>query len=327
MSGSAIISMPPQGSFAEFEARSGRSHVVCGTDFSDAGRDAADVAAEVARHLSIPLALVHAVNEPARGSLPGELRESLALFQRRQLAEEVQRLTAGGVAAQEHLESGAPEDVILQTVQEPGTRLLVLSCGQRKAKGEPLGSVVEHVVEHVSVPALIVRAASPLLSWLRGHRTLRVFVAAELTPSAEAAIHWASDLRALGPCELTIAHVEAEPAAAYETESACSSSLLASLATLRRSTARVFRDYVKRVLRGQPAKIRVVPGWGRSDAHLIHLAQEVRADLIVTGTSLRRGAGRLLHYSVSRGLLHYAPVNVACVPLPQTTPATMGLAS
>jgi circadian clock protein KaiC len=49
-------------------------------------------------------------------------------------------------------------------------------------------------------------------------------------------------------------------------------------------------------------------------ASTLSMASEERADLIVIGTHSRCGWHRLGHHSVSRGVLHYAPLNVVCVP-------------
>ena len=59
-------------------------------------------------------------------------------------------------------------------------------------------------------------------------------------------------------------------------------------------------------------KVRILADWGRPDSHLIEVAADSRADLLVVGTSQRRGLARL--GSVSRAVLHYAHMNVACVP-------------
>jgi nucleotide-binding universal stress UspA family protein len=61
-------------------------------------------------------------------------------------------------------------------------------------------------------------------------------------------------------------------------------------------------------------RARFEKGWGHSDAHLIGLAAEDHADLIVVGTHSRRGWRRLGHHSVSRGILRYSSLNVLCVP-------------
>jgi hypothetical protein len=76
----------------------------------------------------------------------------------------------------------------------------------------------------------------------------------------------------------------------------------------------VFRRHVRELLGTSHVRIRFEYGWGHSDAHLIELAVEERADLVVVGTHSRHGWRRFGHHSVSRGVLRYAPLNVACVP-------------
>jgi nucleotide-binding universal stress UspA family protein len=56
------------------------------------------------------------------------------------------------------------------------------------------------------------------------------------------------------------------------------------------------------------------------DAQLIGLATKAQADLIVVGTHQWHGLSRLQHGSVSRGILHHAPMSVACVPTPAAAP-------
>ena len=43
---------------------------------------------------------------------------------------------------------------------------------------------------------------------------------------------------------------------------------------------------------------------------------EAQADLVVVGTHQWHGLSRLRHGSISRGILHHAPMSVACVPTP-----------
>ena len=74
------------------------------------------------------------------------------------------------------------------------------------------------------------------------------------------------------------------------------------------------RRHVGQILGAKRVRVRIEKGWGRSDAHLIQVAREEHADLIVIGTHQRHGLARLGHLSVSRGVLHYAPMNVVCVP-------------
>jgi nucleotide-binding universal stress UspA family protein len=81
-----------------------------------------------------------------------------------------------------------------------------------------------------------------------------------------------------------------------------------------RMQERHFRQRVRTLLGQSRVRVRFEKDWGQSDAHLIQLATQERADLIVIGTHSRRGWQRLGHHSVSRGVLRYSPLNVVCVP-------------
>ena len=88
--------------------------------------------------------------------------------------------------------------------------------------------------------------------------------------------------------------------------------------------ARSFRQRVRAALGATGVRVHIEKGWGRSDAHLIEMAREERADLIVVGTHQRHGLGRIGHLSVSRGVLHHAPMCVACVPVSAAPVAAEG---
>jgi nucleotide-binding universal stress UspA family protein len=74
-------------------------------------------------------------------------------------------------------------------------------------------------------------------------------------------------------------------------------------------------------------KIRVEPTFGRASSHLVGMASDEAADLIVVGTHQRSGIAQLWHGSVSRGVLHEAPMSVACVPPPRRSGTAVGSAS
>lgn len=78
---------------------------------------------------------------------------------------------------------------------------------------------------------------------------------------------------------------------------------------------RDLREKAERLLGTVPA-IRVMPRSARVDAHLIALATEAGADLLVLGTHQWHGLDRLRHTSISRRILRDAPMSVACVPVP-----------
>jgi len=288
--------------------------VVCGTDFSKTAGQAAEAAAAFAARLSEPLVLVHAVNDSARAQLPAEVRASLNHFSQQCLTEEGRRLQAGGIEVREVFREGAPEGVLVDFARDEKTQLVVLSSlGRGAPSGWILGSVAEHVAQTSPVPTLIVRSAEPFAAWLGGKRSLRVFVGADFSVPSEAALRWVHWLQQLAPCEVVVAYLDQE-LALQSVEGELSALARDVVAKTEAVQLRCFRQRVRALLGARRVRVRCENGWGRSDAHLLQLASEERADLIVVGTHQHQGPGRFGAPSTSRGVLHYAPMSVACVP-------------
>jgi nucleotide-binding universal stress UspA family protein len=293
--------------------------IVCGTDFSDASAQAVEVAAAFAKRVSEPVVLVHAVNEQSHGSLPGTLRDALALYARARLYDERERLGAQQVELIEAFSAGMPDAVLLQEAAVSHARLVVLAASKERRRPNRLhGGVVERVAEASDAPTLVVRNSTPLLRWARGDGRLRVLVGADFSAPSEAALRWIDWLRQMGPCDVVVAYLEPSPVS-YPAADLCPVRIIDDvILETTRQQERYFRRWVRALLGRLNVRVRFEEGWGHSDAHLIHLAAEERADLIVIGTHSRRGWNRLGHHSVSRGVLRYAPFNVACVPGPAT---------
>ena len=292
---------------------------MCGTDFSEQAAQAVEVAATLATRLDEPLVLVHAVDKESRTTLPADLRESLCLYERAQLHDELERLRTAKVEVIEDFRAGKPEVVLVEAAIAQHARLLVVSSHGRKPPGRwVLGSVAERVAEASPVPTLVVRAAAPFTGWALGKRRLRVFVGADFSAQSEAALRWVAWLRQLGPCDVVVTYLVPTLLANGPLEMSPSPIVAEMLARTDKVQARCFRQRARAVLGASRVRVRIEKGWGRSDAHLIQVAREERADLIVVGTHQRHGLGRIGHLSLSRGVLHYAPMSVACVPMSAT---------
>jgi hypothetical protein len=124
-------------------------------------------------------------------------------------------------------------------------------------------------------------------------------------------VHW---LRQIGPCDVIVALLEPRPAAPSTAET-CPPELAEDIAIeSRKVQERFFRQLVQSHLGRMHVRVRFEYDLGRSDAHLIQLAISERADLLVFGTDAQAGPRCFDCHSVSRGLLRYAPFNIACVP-------------
>lgn len=291
-----------------------RSCVVCGTDFSAPASEGVEAAAALARRLKEPLVLVHALDRGVGAGLPETLHDSLCLFQRAQLHGELERLQAASVEVVEDFHTGKADMVLVEAVLEHSARLLVVSSQGRKLFGRwVLGSVAERAAEASPVPTLVVRSAEPFLAWLCGKRALRVVVGVDGSEQAGAALRWAGWLGRLGPCKTVAVCLQSACEGAGLMAGGRSPAGAGAMARELQGQVRRVRRQVRASL--GTARIRVEEGWGHSDAHLIEVAREERADLVVVGTHQRHGLARFGHCSVSRGVLHYAPMSVACVPM------------
>ncbi len=293
-----------------------KTSIVCGTDFSEQAAQAVEVAAALATRLDEPLVLVHAVDKESRTALPTDVRDSLCMYERAQLHDELERLRAAKVEVIEDFRAGKPEAVLVEAAIARQARLLVVSShGRQPLDRWVLGSVAERTAEAAPVPTLVVRAATPFTEWTLGKRRLRVFLAADFSVQSEAALRWVAWLRQLGPCDVVVTYLMPTLPAIAVFDMSLSPIVAEMMDQTDQVQARGFRRRIRAVLGASRVRVRLEKGWDRSDAHLIEVAREERADLIVVGTHQRHGLGRISHHSVSRGVLHYAPMSVACVPV------------
>lgn len=289
--------------------------IVCGTDFSTEATQAVDVAAAWARRFGEPLVLVHPVDQQPRTQLPGQLRDSLSLFERAQLHRELERLRAMEIDVAEALQEGHPETVLLDEATRHHARLLVLAGKQEGALSRFLaGGLAEQVAEAAPVPTLLVRKPAPLLKWARDSRKLRIVVGADLSAPSEAALRWVHWLQQCGPCEVVVIYLQPVVPPGASTDFIPAVVMDDMMRKTSLTQAQCFRKKARALLGPARIRVRVEKQWGYSDAHLIQTATEEKADLLVVGTHSRHGLARLGHHSISRGVLHYAPMNVACIP-------------
>ena len=274
---------------------SAASPILCGTDFSEAAIAAANVSAELAQRAGTKLILAHSLDE--RGEIPHHHRPALVPSLRAQLAQEAQRVRALSVEVEERLVDGLPDHGLVALAEECAARLIVVASSGKGALGRwMLGSVAEHIAETATKPTLIVHDAAPFEQWLRGNRTLKVFVGADFTANSAAALRWVAEWRQIAQCEIALGFVDLAPAQDRDLE-------------------RELREEAERHLGGPPESIWIQPAEARIGAQLLKLASTAGAELIVSGTRQWEGASRLAHASISRQLLRHAPVSFVCVPL------------
>lgn len=299
--------------------------ILCGTDFSENAAQAVTAAAVLARLWKRPLILLHAAGEAGAGAEGGGERPLQPARKRLEEAAAVLRATGLEVSA-EVLPGRAAEDAICGFVREHPAELVVVSAVSKTAFDRwTLGSVSEHVAESAPAPTVVVRAAAPFEAWEKGVRALKVFVAADFSETAAAALRWVGEWRKLGPCEVTAAYVDWPPEERNRLGVYGPLGLTKNQPGVQSVLERDFREKVVAALGSEPVEIVVRSGWGRVDADLVTLATDAGADLVVVGTHQRHGLARLRHGSVSRGILRHAPMSVACVPATAVPPPPPGV--
>lgn len=287
--------------------------LLCGIDFSAHGRLASDVAALLARRLSRPLDLVHVTELPGYSALRSDLHA------------EAERLRQQGVSVDEVLLEGVADEELVKRAQARLPSCIILGAlGKRLPERWLLGSVAERTAERAPVPTLVVRDAAPFAAWTHGERPLKVFVAFNLTATSEVALRWVTQLRDIGPCDVVVGYVDWPPEQRTRLGVTRPFPALDNPPEVQDVLERDLQARASELLGPTPFKLRVEANWGRPDVRLAEMAREQGCDLLVVGSHQYRGFERLWHQSVSRGLLQYASMNVAVVPLSTCPPSRLG---
>ncbi len=279
--------------------------ILCGTDFTPAAAEAVRVASGWARATREELLLVHAL---APGS--AELQTKLA----EQLTAEASALIAAGVPSRCALETGTIHEQIIALAQRSRAALVVLGAlGRRAGSGWKLGSTADLVARGVRAPLIVVREPAPLERWLAGSAPLKVAVAYEISPTADAALAWAAGLARLAPIELVLVH-------AYSLEDERRKRGLkgplpigGADARLEEPLRREIGAHVAGLKLGVAATLVARGGLGRPADQLVEMAAELGAGLVAVGNHHRAGVERAWKGSVSRGVIELARMSVACV--------------
>ena len=289
--------------------------VVCGTDFSTGGDTAAALAASLARKMSVPLTLAHALELPSTFDSDAKALRWFTANRADELAKEAAALRKSGLLVREHVVAGRADEMLVKLAQAEKPRLIVLSSLGRRRPGQwRLGSVAERTAERATMPTLILREAGRMRAWVRGRHPLKVFVCFNFTASAEVALRWVKQLMTIGPCEVVLGYVNS-PVDDYFRVGA--DGRIPFEGNPREVLAILERDMKERartILGGPPPRCRV-EHLGRTEERLIAMAAEEGADLIVVGSRQYDGVQRLWNGSVSRGLLARSAASVAVVPL------------
>jgi len=276
--------------------------ILCATDFSDAAREAADVAAALTHALHGQLHVVHVTN----GSSGEDVRAQQALQR------EVERLRgARGVPVRGELASGEPEVALERLAASSGARLIVVGTTGAGRSMLRVGGTAERIVQRASTAVLAVRHGRRLVDWTdRGGLVVGAIVTEDA--ASDRALEWVRGLRRIGPCDVHVLH-------AYYMDQA-TRRYGTTPRTLTEPDPEI-EGYLRRDLAeatgelGGEGRVAFHPvlALGRLSDHLVGRAADYGADLLVVGNHRARGLSRLS--SVASGVLHLAPMSVLLVPV------------
>jgi nucleotide-binding universal stress UspA family protein len=294
--------------------------IVCGTDFSPNSAHATEAAAALARRTGDVVELLCATGSALHLAAAPDTAHGIVgarTARAEQLAAEAARWRAAGVAVETALDEAAPAEALVRRAAEVGTRMAVIGAvGHGLLSRLLVGSVAERVAMASPVPVLVVREGEGWRAWGARERPLRIVVAFDQGASARGALAWSAWLASLGDVQLTVCWV-VHPA--FENERAGAAGPGTGL-DLAPATHAALQEELRRETAG------LVPGGtalhleinlGRIDHAVAQYARTLDAHLLVVGSHQRQGWERLWEGSVSRGVLHHAPMSVAVVPCTQ----------
>jgi nucleotide-binding universal stress UspA family protein len=152
-----------------------------------------------------------------------------------------------------------------------------------------LGSTSDRIAARSPVPLFVVRGDFPAAAWLREKKPLRVAVAADLGPSMDTAVQWASQLIERGPCQFVATHVSWPPED-YAPLAIDAPMHLDRTHPLVEQVIRRELDSVASQLKGSgETKIVVESNVGKTGAAIAQVASREGADLLVVGRGREEG--------------------------------------
>jgi nucleotide-binding universal stress UspA family protein len=290
--------------------------ILCGTDFSERSRNAADVAAHFAARTNARLHLVHAFDSRA-ARLTGETEHDALARVEKELRHEADLLRRTGADVCTHVRVGPPDEVLLDiAVESLATVIFVAALGNRREGKWRIGSHADRLAQRSHVPVFVVRASDPILGWVREERPLRILIGADLSLSTERAMKWVDGLRPLGPCEIKVVDLYWPPEQFSRLGLSGMRGLEGPHPEVKEALERDLTARLSRSLPSAQVDLRVEPHIGSIGERIAVIADREAADLIVVGSHNRNAIERAISGSVSHAVLHRAGVSVVCVPGP-----------
>ena len=300
-------------------ARIELQRILCPVDFSEFSSRAMERAVALGNWFDARIEVLHVVPfiTPAGAGLPyfpapvgstAPLREQ----SRRELAQFVEPFLGEGVPIETRVVEGDPWRVIQdEALALPADLLVMGTHGRSGFEHLLLGSVTEKVLRRAPCPVLTLGAVPALPR--RGPLFRRILCAADLTPGSEHTLAMGLSLAEENASRITLLHAVEYPPGEYGAHLYLAVPEIGPLrrdlleqarTTLRRAVpdeARDFCDVTERVETGT--------AWRK----ILHVAEEMDADLIVMGAHAQGALGRALFGSTTTHVVRQAACPVLVV--------------
>lgn len=298
--------------------------VLCATDLSASGEDAARLALSLSERLGAHLNLVHALEAPKLGSFvdPAVAPAAKALEERvqRSRSEAKVKLEAlqgalGSPKATAKLLPGRPVEALLYAAEASGAELVVVGPHQRseawsaRASERLFGTTAQRIVRHAKVPVLV---ASGDVDQARGALDAgdcRILVGYDFSPGADETVRVLRQLFGSAPT-LILAHAVPEPFTPDDAP--------VDWTSLREQWRQQLTTRLKAAAEKFGPGTEVAIGSGEAGQVLTALRESHRAHLIAVGAHSGE-ASRILLGSTAEETVRSARVPVLVVP-PEQSP-------
>ncbi len=274
--------------------------IVLGTDFSTSATEAFGVASRIAARLGEPLRIVHVIEDlGAEIALAHGSDDHLYRPERESMRELAAKARAFGAEVEAIVAAGSVTDVLATHARD--ATLLVVGFVGRNAPGRwLLGGNAERLARVAPARLLVVRAPEAINAWLDGcaHR-LKLVLGADRSEASRGTARSLDLLTKLGRVEVAVIHV-ASGAEDRGLERALERDLEPELAA-----AGVRRENMTFEIRTST---------GDRESELVATADALAAPLLAVGAHQRPMIERLWRRSISRRVVHLAPMSVLVVP-------------
>ncbi len=281
--------------------------IVCATNFSPESIATSTFAARLAAKAKETLWLVYVLPKDAARVLG----TAAAATAEGALSKERTRTRELGATTQASLLIGGLHRELPPFVTEHGASVVLAGESAHVPGGE--SGTLARLGRQLEVPLWTMRDPAKWEAWLEGQHTLKVMVGVDQSHSTDAAAKWVEWLAKWGKLEVLAGHIYFPAAESHRRGLHLPHSWDDASAEL---VDALHGELALKLPKMLSTQLRLRPAIGRTSNHLIALADEEKADLLVLGTHHRKALGRL--FSVSEQCLHSASMSVVAVPTPQT---------